>query len=227
MFEISEGRPPCGARCCPGTSPSSSHKPTRGTWSRPRSPTPTSGPRAGTLSILVKEIELAGDGELLRRRQQLIARFEREGLTDLKSSRPSAVPACRRRHRRGRLPGTRDVLAGLEERFPVARVFTACCQVQGAGAPNAVIEAIAALEMRPDVDVIVVTRGGGSVKDLAAFDNERLCRAIRAIETPVITAIGHTENDPVCNQITHAAYVPRHAAEYAVPDRGELLGRAR
>ncbi len=71
--------------------------------------------------------------------------------------------------------------------------------------------------------MIVIARGGDSVQDLAVFDHEGLCRAIRAVDTPVITAIGHTQNNPVCNHITHAAFVPRHAAELVVADRGELL----
>jgi exodeoxyribonuclease VII large subunit len=61
------------------------------------------------------------------------------------------------------------------------------------------------------------------VADLAAFDDERLCRALRASRTPVIAAVGHTDNDPVCNAVTHSAHVPRHAAEHAVPDRRALI----
>ena len=78
------------------------------------------------------------------------------------------------------------------------------------------------MQQHPLVDVIVVARGGGSVQDLAAFDQEGLCRAIFACEKPVVTAIGHTENDPVCNHVATAAYTPSRSAELVVPDAAQL-----
>ncbi|WP_320672417.1 exodeoxyribonuclease VII large subunit [Patulibacter defluvii] len=179
----------------------------------------------GRLRVVVEEIEAAGEGELLRRRAALIARLTDEGLCD-----PARFPALPRFPRAVGLIAGRDsdalhdVLRGLRDRFPAAAVVTACCRVQGAAAPGEVIDRLARLDADPRVDVIVVARGGGSVQDLVCFDDERLCRAIRAIATPVVTAIGHTENNPVCNHVTHAAFVPRHAAERVVPDRRALVG---
>lgn len=180
--------------------------------------------KGGRLRVVVDDVEAAGEGELLRARALLVERLTLEGLCD-----PTAFPPL------PRFPGgvglisgadsdaLHDVLRGLRDRFPAVPVLTACCRVQGAAAPREIVDRLARLDADPRVDVIVVARGGGSVQDLACFDDERLCRAIRAIRTPVLTAIGHTENNPVCNHVTHAAFVPRHAAERVVPDRRELL----
>lgn len=178
----------------------------------------------GRLRVVVDDVETAGEGELLRARAELVARLTLEGLCD-----PGTFPPLPRFPRGvGLISGKdsdalHDVIRGLGDRFPAVPVITACCRVQGAAAPREVVDRLARLDADPRVDVIVVARGGGSVQDLAAFDDERLCRAIRAISTPVLTAIGHTENNPVCNHVTHAAFVPRHAAERVVPDRRELL----
>lgn len=202
------------------------HEPKDGDLVRVVADYPDFWPQGGSLSVVVDNIRLAGDGELLKRRHELIAKLAAEGLAD-----PAAFPPLPRFPRAvGVIAGVesdalKDVIRGLGDRFPVAKVVTAACQVQGAGAPKAVIGSLAVLHSHPDVDVIIIARGGGSVQDLAAFDDEGLCRAIRAIDKPVITAIGHTDNSPVCNHITHAAYVPRHAAEMAVPHRDELLDR--
>jgi exodeoxyribonuclease VII large subunit len=178
----------------------------------------------GRLRVVVDDVEAAGEGELLRARAALVERLTLEGLCDR-----SAFPPLPRFPRGvGLISGKdsdalHDVVRGLGDRFPAVPVLTACCRVQGAAAPREVVDRLARLDADPRVDVIVVARGGGSVQDLACFDDERLCRAIRAISTPVLTAIGHTENNPVCNHVTHAAFVPRHAAERVVPDRRELL----
>ena len=73
----------------------------------------------------------------------------------------------------------------------------------------------------------MLARGGGSVQDLVAFDDERLCRAIFACAKPVIAAIGHTDNVPVCNHVTWAAYTPSRSAELAVPSAASLLASMR
>ena len=225
MFELTDGRSRLPCKVLPRRLRGGiSHVPKNGDLVRVQAAFPDFWPEGGRLSIVVDDIELAGDGELLRRREELLATLQREGLTD-----SSGFPALPRFPRAvGIIAGAdsdalKDVLQGLGERFPVAKAVTACCPVQGAAAPDAVVAALAKLDLHPTVDVIVVARGGGSVRDLATFDDERVCRAIRAISTPVVTAIGHTENNPVCNHITHAAFVPRHAAERVVPDRRELL----
>jgi exodeoxyribonuclease VII large subunit len=189
-----------------GSGPGPAHVPKHGDRVRVRVRHTEFWGGGGRLRVVVDEVETAGEGELLRRRAELVDRLTLEGLCD---------PA--------RFPALQDVIRGLGDRFPAVPVITACCRVQGVAAPGEIIDRLARLDADPRVDVIVVARGGGSVQDLACFDDERLCRAIRAIGTPVLTAIGHTDNNPVCNHVTHAAFVPRHAAERVVPDRRELL----
>jgi exodeoxyribonuclease VII large subunit len=225
MFDLTDGRSRLSCKVLPRRLRGGiSHVPKNGDLVRIQAAHPDFWPQAGLLSVVVEDIELAGDGELLRRREELLATLQREGLTDR-----AGFPALPRFPRAvGIVAGSdsdalKDVLQGLRERYPIARAVTACCPVQGAAAPDAVVAALARLDLHPLVDVIVVARGGGSVRDLATFDDERVCRAIRALSTPVVTAIGHTDNNPVCNHVTHAAWVPRHAAERVVPDRRELL----
>ena len=224
MFDLTDGDSRLVCKVLPWMARKLEYTPSAGELVRVEVAYPDFWPQGGSMSVVVEKIELAGDGELLRRRQALIAELHSEGLTD-----PAGFPPLPRFPRAvGVIAGAdsdalKDVLRCLSERFPQARVITACCPVQGAAAPKAMVGALATLETHPVVDVIILARGGGSVRDLAAFDDEALCRAISTLATPVITAIGHTDNDPVCNRITHAAYVPRHAAEKAVPDRHDLL----
>lgn len=224
MFDLTDGDSRFVCKVLPWVAKRLEYKPSAGELVRVEVAYPDFWPQGGSISVVVEKVELAGDGELLRRRVELITRLQAEGLTD-----PAGFPPL------PRFPGKVGVIAGadsdalkdvlrcLGERFPQAVVITACCPVQGAAAPRAMVSALARLETDPAVDVIILARGGGSVRDLAAFDDESLCRAISALGTPVITAIGHTDNDPVCNRVTHAAYVPRHAAELVVPDRLDLL----
>jgi exodeoxyribonuclease VII large subunit len=207
-----------------GSGPAPAHLPKHGDRVRVRVRHTEFWGGGGRLRVVVDEVETAGEGELLRRRAELVDRLTLEGLCD-----PERFPALPRFPRGvGLISGAdsdalKDVIRGLGDRFPAVPVLTACCRVQGVAAPGEIIDRLARLDADPRVDVIVVARGGGSVQDLACFDDERLCRAIRAIATPVLTAIGHTDNNPVCNHVTHAAFVPRHAAERVVPDRRELL----
>jgi exodeoxyribonuclease VII large subunit len=180
-------------------------------------------PAQGTLSLIVSAVRLAGEGELLRRRGELIARLTSEGLCDPR--------------RRGALPrfpravgviagegsdGMSDVLRALADRWPPVHVVRCSSLVQGKAAPMQLIDALARLQDHPLVDVIVVARGGGSVQDLACFDDERLCRALFACEVPVVCAIGHTDNNPVCNHVAWPAFTPSRSAELVVPSAVEL-----
>ena len=98
--------------------------------------------------------------------------------------------------------------------------------MQGVGAVNQVIGALATLAALPDVDVIILARGGGSVEDLLPFSDEALCRAISALGTPVVTSIGHTKQRPNCDEVASAAAeVPARAAEHVVPSAAELAER--
>ena len=116
------------------------------------------------------------------------------------------------------------MIRALRDRFPPTRITVCHSLVQGVGAVNDVIEALATVAAVPDVDVIILARGGGSVEDLLPFSDEALCRAISALGKPVITSIGHTRQRPNCDEVASAAAeVPARAAEHAVPSAAELL----
>jgi exodeoxyribonuclease VII large subunit len=180
-------------------------------------------PARGKLDLVVAEVEIAGVGLLLRRRAELLASLTAEGLCD--EARRKPLPQFPRAV--GLIAGKdsdarSDVIRALQDRFPPVRIVTCDALVQGKAAPRDLIDALACLQQNPQVDVIVIARGGGSVQDLIAFDDERLCRAIFASDVPVVTAVGHTNNTPVCNHIAHAAYTPSRSAELVVPSVIEL-----
>ena len=180
----------------------------------------------GQLSLLVTDVKLAGDGELLRRRTELIAKLTAEGLCDRARLRPlPAFPRAVGVISGDGSDGLSDVIRAIHSRFPPAEVLTCAAAVQGKAAPGQIIAALARLMREPRVDVILIARGGGSLQDLAAFDDERLCRAISACTKPVVCAIGHTPDEPVCNFVSHAAATPTHAPELIVPSGEELLAR--
>jgi exodeoxyribonuclease VII large subunit len=177
----------------------------------------------GSLSLIVSAVRLAGEGELLRRRDELIARLMAEGLCDPRRRR--ALPRFPRAV--GVIAGEgsdamSDVLCALTDRWPPVHVVACSSLVQGKAAPMQVIDALARLQDHPLVDVIVIARGGGSVQDLACFDDERLCRALFACEVPVVSAIGHTDNNPVCNHVTWPAFTPSRSAELVVPSAADV-----
>jgi exodeoxyribonuclease VII large subunit len=180
-------------------------------------------PQAGKLDLIASQIRLAGEGELLRRRQELIDRLGAEGLCDPDRRRP------RPRYPRavGVIAGEgseamADVIQALTDRWPGVHVVSCTSLVQGKRAPAQIIDALARVQDHPLVDVIIVARGGGSVQDLACFDDERLCRALFACAVPVVCAVGHTANNPVCNHVAWAAYTPSRSAELVVPCAAEI-----
>jgi exodeoxyribonuclease VII large subunit len=199
------------------------HEPRHGDLVQVRIERPDFYAATGRVSVIVTGVRLAGEGELLRRRAELLERLAAEGLTD--EARRKPLPAFPRAVGviAGRASdGMSDVVRALVDRFPPVHVVTCAALVQGAAAPRDLIDALARMQEHALVDVIVVARGGGSVQDLVAFDDERLCRALFACAKPVITAIGHTDNVPVCNHVAWAAYTPSRSAEMAVPSAAQL-----
>jgi exodeoxyribonuclease VII large subunit len=179
--------------------------------------------QAGKLDLIVSQIRLAGEGELLRRREELIERLTSEGLCD--STRWRALPRFPRAV--GVIAGEgsdamSDVMCALIDRWPGVHIVTCSAPVQGKGAPRKLIDALAHMEEHPLVDVVIIARGGGSVQDLVCFDDEGLCRALFACRMAVVCAIGHTDNNPVCNHVVWPAYTPSRSAELVVPCAAEL-----
>jgi exodeoxyribonuclease VII large subunit len=119
----------------------------------------------------------------------------------------------------------RDVLTAVTTRFPPANVLVAETYVQGPRAAGAVVEALAAL-CREGVDVVVVARGGGSFEDLLPFSDERLVRAIADCPVPVVSAVGHEQDTPLCDLAADVrASTPSVAGRLVVPDLAQLLER--
>ena len=174
----------------------------------------------GTFSLRVSEIRAVGIGELLARIDRLRRLLEAEGLFDPRLKRP--IPF---------LPGTiglitgrasaaeHDITAVATGRWPAVRFAVRNTVVQGPNAVPQIVEALRALDADPEVDVIVLARGGGSVEDLLPFSDETLCREIVRCTTPVVSAIGHEPDNPLCDLVADVrAATPTDAAKRIVPD---------
>lgn len=172
----------------------------------------------GATKLVIDKIKPTGEGELLRRRAETLARLRADGLCDEDRRKP--LRAFPRRIGVIAAQGSDaklDVIRHLQQRLPAQDIVFVPAAVQGVQAVGSVIDALALLQGIDDIDVIILARGGGSVADLVAFDDERLCRAIFACAVPVITSIGHTKDRPNCDYVACAfAPVPAKAAEYAI-----------
>ena len=181
----------------------------------------------GTFRLRALSLEPVGLGALLAGIERLKRRLAAEGLFDPARKRP--LPALPRRIALLTGPeaaAKRDFVAAVTARFPAARVLVAEAAVQGARAPQEIAAALAELAREPDVDVLVLARGGGSFEDLLPFSDERVVRAIAACPVPVVSAVGHEQDTPLCDLAADArASTPTAAARLVVPDEGELRGR--
>ena len=174
----------------------------------------------GALQIRAREIRPVGRGALLEELERLRALFQAEGL--FAPERKRALPFLPRRV--GLISGRasaalRDVTVNARLRWPGVHFEIREVAVQGATAVPAIVEALADLNAHPDVDVIVVARGGGSVEDLLPFSNERLIRAVVASRAPIVTAIGHEQDVPLVDLVADVrASTPTDAVKRVVPD---------
>ncbi|MBD0735967.1 exodeoxyribonuclease VII large subunit [Streptomyces sp. CBMA29] len=184
------------------------------------------GPR-GQLSLRAVEIRPVGVGELLARLEQLKKTLAAEGLFALDRKRPIPFLPQLIGLVTGRASAAeRDVRENARLRWPAVRFEVRNVPVQGASAVPRVIEAVRELDAHPDVDVIVVARGGGSVEDLLPFSDEELVRTVAACRTPVVSAIGHEPDSPLLDLVADLrASTPTDAAKRIVPDVREELAR--
>ena len=179
----------------------------------------------GSFSLAVREIRMVGLGELLARLEQRRQLLAAEGLfaRELKRS----LPFLPRRVGLVTAPESaaeRDVLENARRRWPNVAFEIAYATMQGQRAAGEVMEALGRLDRHPDVDVIVVARGGGSVEDLLPFSDEGLVRAVHRIRTPVVSAIGHEQDQPLLDLVADVrASTPTDAAKLVVPDVVEEL----
>ncbi|MBL1065835.1 exodeoxyribonuclease VII large subunit [Streptomyces sp. 7-21] len=185
--------------------------------------------RRGQLSLRAAEIRAVGVGELLLRLERLRRALAAEGLFAEERKRPLPFLPRRIGLVTGRASAAeRDVLQNARLRWPAVRFAVRNVAVQGVHAVPQVIEAVRELDADPEVDVIIVARGGGSVEDLLPFSDEELVRAVGACQTPVVSAIGHEPDSPLLDLVADLrASTPTDAAKRVVPDVGEEQARVR
>ena len=178
----------------------------------------------GRYQFYVDRLQPAGVGDLYRQFELLKARLEAEGLFAPERKRP--LPRFPRRIGLVTSPAAaalRDIVNVLGRRYPLAEVLLAPTPVQGDAAPPRIVAALEALNAREDVDVIIVARGGGSLEDLWAFNDERVARAVAASRVPVICGVGHETDFSLADFSADVrAPTPSAAAELVAPDRAEL-----
>ncbi len=182
-------------------------------------------PRDGAYQLYCDALTPEGAGDLAVAFEQLKAKLHAEGLFDPAHKKPlprypqriavvtSAAGAA-----------VHDMIRILRRRYPIAKVILLPVRVQGAEAPPEIAGAIRYADRWKIGDVIITGRGGGSMEDLWAFNDERVARAIYDCETPIISAVGHEPDVTISDFVADArASTPSNAAEIAVPDQVELL----
>jgi len=190
---------------------------------------PTVWLKSGRLSYECFSLRPTGEGQLLAQIEHLKRLLQAEGLFN---------PALKRRlpvlpRGIGLITGKdsaaeRDVVVNVQNRWPAARILIRNTLVQGPCAAAQIMDALAGLDADPDVDVIVIARGGGSVEDLLPFSDEALVRAVAAARTPVVSAIGHEVDTPILDLVADLrASTPTDAAKRIVPDTREELDHVR
>ena len=179
----------------------------------------------GSLSFSAREIRQVGVGELLARLEALKNQLAGEGLFN--SDRKVALPLlpqvigliCGRN-----TDAEKDVVENAKRRWPSVQFEIREVTVQGAAAVSEVSEALRELEANKDVEVIIITRGGGSFEDLLPFSDEGLVRLAASCETPIVSAIGHEKDSPLLDLVAdYRASTPTDAAKRVVPDISEEI----
>jgi exodeoxyribonuclease VII large subunit len=179
----------------------------------------------GDFRIRALSIERFGLGDHLAALERLKKKLAADGVFERKRPLP-LIP-----RRIGLVTGNdaaakRDLLTTITGRFPAARIVVAETYVQGPFAATAMVDALRDVCAAPEVDVVVLARGGGSFEDLLPFSDERLVRAVATCPVPVVSAVGHEQDTPLCDLAADArASTPTAAARLVVPDASELVSR--
>jgi exodeoxyribonuclease VII large subunit len=190
---------------------------------------PTFFESSGRFVFSCDAITPIGEGRLLARLEQTKRLLQAEGLFDpsLKKSLPFLPRAV------GLVTGEgsaaeRDVVENARRRWPAVRIVPSYALVQGPQACEQLIAAVEHLDRQPEVEVIIIARGGGSLEDLLPFSDEGLIRAVAACRTPVVSAIGHESDSPILDLVAdHRASTPTDAAKRVVPDVADEKARVR
>jgi exodeoxyribonuclease VII large subunit len=181
----------------------------------------------GSLTFAASDIRPVGVGALLARIEALRATLAAEGLFAADRKRPLPFLPRRVGLVTGRASAAeRDVVENARRRWPGVEFAVEPVAVQGPYAVTEIVAALARLEADPAVDVVVVARGGGSMEDLLPFSDETLVRAVAAMFTPVVSAVGHESDVPLIDHVAdRRASTPTDAAKAVVPDMAEELDR--
>jgi len=181
----------------------------------------------GTLSLRVDRIRAVGLGELLARIERLRRLLAAEGLFDpALKRRPPLLPRTIGLVTGRDSAAEHDVVTNATLRWPAVRFRIENVAVQGGLAVEQIVGALQVLDRDPDVQVIVLARGGGSVEDLLPFSDETLCRAVAACRTPVVSAIGHEPDTPLVDHVADVrCSTPTEAGRSLVPDLAEETAR--
>jgi exodeoxyribonuclease VII large subunit len=183
--------------------------------------------KRGTFQLLAKRIFPAGEGQLKLQYERLKARLSQEGLFDIERKRP--IPQFPKRiavitAEHG--AALQDFLNVMKRRTLWTDILIVPALVQGDGAPRSLVAALKKAEVVKDIDVIVLSRGGGSMEDLWGFNDESLVRAIHACPVPVISAVGHQVDYTLCDYVAdHRSETPTAAAETLSQPQTELKSR--
>lgn len=179
---------------------------------------------AGVYQLYADWLEPAGRGDLAIAFERLKEQLAREGLFDQERKKP--IPAFPQKIgivTSADAAALRDMLKVLNRRCPLVKVLIAPALVQGDLAPAEIVRALRWLDGRDDIDTIIVARGGGSIEDLWAFNDERVARAVFAAEKPLISGVGHETDFTITDLVADLrAPTPSAAAELAVPDLSDL-----
>ncbi|MBN1895059.1 exodeoxyribonuclease VII large subunit [bacterium] len=185
--------------------------------------------RQGRYQLDIIRMQPAGLGELQQAFERLKRKLEAEGLFDPGHKQP--IPTMPMRIGVVTSPtgaAIRDITSIINRRFPAARLILAPVRVQGEGAAREIADAVESFNRYGQVDVIIVGRGGGSLEDLWAFNEEIVARAVFDSKIPVVSAVGHEIDFTICDFVADLrAPTPSAAAELVVPDREELLAGIR
>ncbi|MED4204343.1 exodeoxyribonuclease VII large subunit [Neobacillus mesonae] len=182
---------------------------------------------SGQYQIYIKEMQPDGIGELFLAYEQLKQKLEAEGLFALDKKKP--LPLFPRTVGVITSPtgaAVRDVITTIKRRYPIVNIFVFPVLVQGEQAAPSIAKAIEKANARMDIDILIVGRGGGSIEELWAFNEEAVARAIYASSIPVISAVGHETDFTIADFVADLrAPTPTGAAELAVPHIDELMDR--
>ena len=181
----------------------------------------------GEYQITVNNVEPIGIGALQRAFEELKQQLADEGLFEIHHKKP--LPAYPKKIGVVTSPtgaAFQDICQQLRKRYPLAKVLLHPTLVQGEGAAKGIAQALQVMNQRDDIDVLIVGRGGGSIEDLWAFNEELVARAIFASTIPVVSAVGHETDFTISDMVAdHRAPTPSAAIEHIVPDQEELFAQ--